>query len=259
MSDELALTKANGGQLEKIGDALPVQQDAENTLLGIIGAAVNSPEVDAEKVERLLKVYQTVTEDKRRTAFYEALARLQADLPQIRRSGKIVDNKGGLRKYAKLEDLHNAIQPLLQREGFAFSFNEKAVNPNGTLFEISGTLSHKDGHAETKVITVPFDKSPYRTDIQSRGSSQSYAHRYLIKMHLNIVEHNEDDDGSGISVTPITKAQIAELKSQLAEAKIRDQAFLKYMKVDGFEQIKLADWQKAQNLIRTKKDSHASD
>lgn len=250
MSDETAIQIVNAGQIE-----IAPAGDAANTLLGIIGAAVNSPEIDAGKVERLLNVYQTVLEDKRKTAFFAALARLQADLPQIRRTGKIVDNKGGLRKYAKLEDLHNAIQPLLQREGFCFSFNEKAVNPNGSLFEISGTLAHKDGHSETKVITVPFDRSPYRTDIQSRGSSQSYAHRYLIKMHLNIVERGEDDDGTGAAAKPITNEQAVELRKLLAEVKMQEPGFLKYMKVEKIEDIQERDLQKAKNLIDTKRGS----
>ena len=186
-------------------------------------------------------MHQTILTEQRRAAFSGALARLQAKLPQITKAGRI-QAKGGERRYAKIEDIDVAIRPLLAEEGFAFSFNEDATDGKNKVF--SCELSHAEGHSVTKRLTLPIDSSPYRTDCQSVGSTTSYARRYLIKMHLNMVEAGEDDDGQG-GAKPITQEQADTLRALRDEVKANGPKFLAFMGVPQVTDILARDYRKA--------------
>ena len=197
------------------GGAVEQSQPDEVAMLAIIANAAKDPEVDAEKAERMFALYERMVDRQARTAFFAALSELQAELPQINKRGKILNQDKTIRsRYALIEDVDKAIRPLLAKHGFAFSSDEGAASNDNKFFVIAGTLSHKGGYAETKRITMPFDSSQFRTSAQSRASTQSLGRRLLLKMHLNLVERGEDDDGQG-GAKPITKEQVAKLRAGL--------------------------------------------
>ena len=179
-----------------------------------------------------------------------ALARLEARLPQILKSGQITDRDGQVRnKYAKLEDVDVAIRPLCADEGFSFSFDSKATQGGA---EYSCTMQHRDGHVETKTLFLPLDTGAGRNSVQSAGSSLSYARRYLLSMHLHLVTRDEDNDGSGERV-PVTAEQAAHLKAALAEVKGNEARFLNWLACPSFEQIPAANYNRALRFIEEKK------
>ncbi len=219
---------------------------------GITRAALD-PQIDVAKLERLLAIQQTLLADQRRTAFRAALARLQERLPQITKQGTILDRDGKARnRFAKIEDIDATIRPLCAEEGFSFSFDSKA-GPGG-LIEFTGTLHHREGHAETKTIALPVDTGAGRNAVQSVGSTTSYARRYLLGMHLNLVTRDEDDDGAGGSGNePITAAQVAELGRLLSEAGGDPARFCKWLGVEGVEQVRLSQYGRALKFLEEKK------
>lgn len=219
---------------------------------GITRAALD-PNVDVAKLERLLDIQERLLADQRRTTFRAALARLQERLPQITKAGVILDRDGRARnKYAKLEDVDAVIRPLLAEEGFSFSFDSRSA-PNG-MIEFTGTLHHRDGHAETKTISLPVDAGAGRSAVQNVGSSTSYARRYLISMHLNLITRDEDDDGMGGSgKEPITPAQVVELTRMLAEAGGDPARFCKWLGVERVEDVRLAQYGRAIKFLEEKK------
>jgi len=220
-------------------------------LEGITRAALD-PAVDVAKLERLLDIQERLLADQRRTTFRAALARLQERLPQITKQGTILDGAGRARnKFAKLEDIDAVIRPLLAEEGFSFSFDSKTA-PNG-MIEFTCTLHHRDGHAETKTIALPVDNGAGRNAVQSVGSSTSYARRYLISMHLNLVTRDEDDDGAGGGHEPITSAQVAELRRLLDEAGGDPARFCRWLGVERVEDVRLAQYGRAIKFIEEKK------
>jgi hypothetical protein len=208
-----------------------VDSETAVVLDGITRAALD-PSIDVAKLERLLAIQQTLLADQRRTAFRAALARLQERLPQIQKSGLILGADNKVRnRFAKIEDIDNAIRPLCAEEGFSFSFDSKTA---GSSIEFTGTLHHREGHAETKTLTLPIDNGAGRNAVQSVGSTTSYARRYLLGMHLNLVTRDGDDDGmGGRNDEPITPTQVAELRKLLEESGGDPARFLKWLKVES--------------------------
>lgn len=127
-------------------------------------------------------------------AFYGDMSDLQDAMPTIKKEGKITVG-GQLRsRYARFEDILGQTKGLLKQYGFSVSFKSNFVD--GEL-EITGTLSHRQGHHESTTMRLPFDSSGSKNNVQAIGSSVSYGKRYVYCMLLNINITEEDDDGQG--------------------------------------------------------------
>lgn len=152
------------------------------------------PTVDVAKLEKLIEMQERIMRHNARAAFNAAFARMQPDIPEIDEKGKIVA-KGSVRStYAKLEDIHAAIKPILAKHGFAV--RHRTEWPRDGVIRVVGILSHEQGHAEESVFEAPMDRSEYRTDIQSMGSTVSYGRRYTTLDLLNIATRAQDNDGA---------------------------------------------------------------
>lgn len=238
-SESLTLGGSTGAALEKKPPA---------SLLEVIAQAVCDPRMDIEKMERLFQLQKEIVAEERKVAFDAALSRLQSVLPQIDKHGK-----GKNSKFAKLEDIDVIIRPFLAKEGFAFSFDEKQRNEKTVTFV--GILSHSEGHRETKQLTVSIDVAAknssgnsVRPAIQDDASTVSYARRYLIKMHLNLIEKDEDTDGDAGN-KPITEEDIRELNTMIQDTGADLKRFLDFMGVSGLAEIRKNEIKKAVNAL----------
>ena len=225
------------------------------SILEVIARAAADPTVDVAKLERLLAIQQTILADQRRTSYMAALARLQATLPQIAKSGQILDREGGLRnKYARIEDIDAKIRPLCAAEGFSFSFDSKPAQ-GGTAYECA--MHHRDGHTEVKTLVMPTDKGAGRNAVQDVGSTTSYARRYLLGMHLHLITRGEDDDGNG-PPAPITAVHLAELRAALVEVGGTEERFLKWAGVETWEALTEAHYTRGMKYMDEKRRQRAS-
>lgn len=129
-------------------------------------------------------------------AFEAAFAKMQPEIPVIDEHGRI-EVKGAIRStYAPLEDIHDVIKPITARHGFSIRHRtEWPADKPGTI-RIVGILGHQQGHREETVFEAPMDRSDYRTDIQSMGSTVSYGRRYTTLDLLNISTRKLDNDGN---------------------------------------------------------------
>ena len=238
---------------DKLATVQPTaMQSAEHQqagLLTVIARAAQDPTVDVDKLERLLAIQERMMVDARRTAFMSALAELQAELPQIAKTGRIVVKGTERSRYAKLEDIDQVIRPFLKAHGFAFSFD--ADSKDGRLYTFTAKLTHREGHFETKTLMLPIDKSDYRSDVQSIGSSESYAKRRLIKMHLNIIERDEDDDGNG-GRHPITHDQAAEIRALITSSGANEPRFLNWAAAPSVEEIPAGNYKRCVDFLKAK-------
>jgi hypothetical protein len=227
-----------------------VELARESSVLDVIARAARDPSVDVAKLERLLSIQERLITDQRRTAFMAAMARLQAKLPQIAKSGTICDRDGNVRnRFARIEDIDRAVRPLLAEEGFSLSYDSK---PGARDTEYSCTVAHRDGHAETKAIVLPRDDGQGRNAVQSSGSTISYARRYLLGMHLNLITCDEDDDGQG-EVTLVTAEQAEQLRRELKEVGGSEARFLAWLGVDALESVPLPRFAGALKFIDEKR------
>lgn len=154
------------------------------------------PSVDVEKLERLIQMKERIMRHEARAAYERAFAQMQSEIPEVSEKGRIIV-KGTLRStYAKLEDIHQAVKPILAKHGFSLRHRTEFPTDRPSVIRIVGILSHTDGHSEETAFEAPADKSDFRTDIQSMGSTVSYGRRYTTLDLLNIVTRGQDDDGA---------------------------------------------------------------
>ena len=219
-------------------------------MLDVIQRAATDPTVDIDKMERLLAMRERYDAEQRKTAFLAALSALEAELPQIAKSGTILDREGNVRnRFAKMEDVDAAIRPLCKEHGFAFSFD--SMVPVAGNITYTCTMSHREGHSETKQITLPIDKGGGRSDVQSVGSTTSYARRYLLGMHLHLVTRDEDDDGAG-GRGPITAEQAELLRALMTDTKTNEAKFLNWLAAPSIEEVPAANFARAMRALEEK-------
>jgi hypothetical protein len=151
------------------------------------------PDVNVEKLERLIAAQERILGHRARAEFEAAFAEMQGELPEITERGEIEVDGLVRSKYARFEDIITIVRPILQKHGFALRFRNETL-PNNCL-RITGVLSHRSGHSEQDQFDCPPDASGKKNNIQAMGSTRSYGQRYTTIALLNIVSRGADDDG----------------------------------------------------------------
>ena len=200
--------------------------------LAVLERIAKDPTVDVGKLREIIELQKDIRKVRAKIAFDQAFAKMQPELPAIKKNGKLIV-KGQLRsRFARLgEDILPAIMPVLLAHGFSLRHQtEFPAELKGTI-RVTGLLSHS-GHTEQSVFEAPMDKSDYRTDIQSMGSTVSYGRRYTTIDLLNLTLMGVDDDGQSSSTRqrenpetvnpdldkPITLAQRGDLAKRAVRA-----------------------------------------
>jgi len=162
-----------------------------------------NPDVDVAKLEKLIAMQERIMAHNARAAFDTAFTTLQTELPEINEQGRITRKDGStISTYAKLEDIHEAIKPIIAKHGFAIRHRTEWPADKPGIIRIVGILTHCQGHREESVFEAKADQSDYRTDIQSQGSTVSYGRRYTTIDLLNIVTRGQDKDGQAPKAAP---------------------------------------------------------
>jgi hypothetical protein len=230
---------------------IPQPAEDSRSLVQVIERAATNPEVDIDKMERLLQMHERITERQARAAYAAALARLQPRLPIIAERGGIRDRAGNVQsKYALWEDIVGVITPILSEEGFSLSFRT-GNDANGVT--VTGVLMHRDGHAESTSLTLPIDTSGSKNGVQSVGSSTSYGKRYTAAALLNLRTGEADDDGQAGPGGYITEAQAADLRALAEEVGADQGRFLKYLRADSIDTIPAGKFPAAVKALEAKR------
>jgi hypothetical protein len=172
----------------------------EATILAIIERASRDPNVDIDKMERLIAMHERVQAEQNRREFDNAMASAQEAMKAIRAN---MENKQTKSEYASYAQLDKAVRPIYSQHGFALSFNTgDAPNPNEV--RVLCTVSHRAGHRQDYKIDMPADgKGPQGAAVMTRthatGAAASYGQRYLLKLIFNLAVGDVDDDGNGAS------------------------------------------------------------
>lgn len=200
----------------------------------VISDAAANPAVDVEKLERLLNMQERILSKKAEIAFNAAFAEMQSEMPEITQHGEIKVSGQVRSKYAKFEDINEAVKPVLQKHGFAITFKTHTEKDSVT---VTGILMHRDGHRESTDMMLEADTSGSKNGVQSIGSSVSYAKRYVLSALLNITTRGEDDNGARGKTEYITEEQVIELKRLATETKSSIPKLCKYYKIDKIENL----------------------
>ena len=180
-----------------------------SAIIQVIERAVLNPQVDIDKMERLLQMQERVLDRQALMAYSAAMAAMQTELPSIVERGQ--GNNGA---YATLEDIVDTVRPIMQKHGFAVSFR---IQTQERGIQITGVLMHQEGHREETSMLLPADTSGSKNAVQAFGSSTSYGKRYVLCALLNITTRGQDDNGHAAApvklVTPFQAGQLKQLIS----------------------------------------------
>lgn len=201
MSKATVTQPVTSSLLEVPADAL-VTDTPVNALTAVADPAAamferlaRDPKVDPEKLERLIALQERIMRHNAKAAFDSAFSKMQPYIPEIDEKGQIRVKDTVRSTYAKLEDIHKVIKPILAKYGFAVRHRTEWPSDKPNIIRVVGILSHEQGHSEESVFEAPKDASDYRTDIQSQGSTVSYGRRYTTIDLLNISTRGSDNDG----------------------------------------------------------------
>jgi len=264
MADILA--KSNGGRATKVArvpqpEGQPSQDDASaNAVIQLIERAANNPNVDVDKLERLLGLQERYLSRQAEVAFNAAMQAAQAELPQVLRDAR---NPQTNSKYAKLETVSKVMNPVITSHGFSLSFGTD-VSPMPDHYRITCDLSHAAGHTRHYHADVPADATgmkgaPNKTPTHAFGSTMSYGRRYL-KLLIFDVATTDDNDGNATVRQPlVTEQQIAVIEGLIEDmvtllGSNRDRYrrnFLGYMQVDRVGAIAAKDFDRALDAINS--------
>lgn len=222
-------------------------------MLAMIERMAINPNIDVEKLERLIAMKKDMDASAARIAFTQGMVKMRPDLPRI-------EKKGHTDKYAfgKWEDIQDLIDPVLQKHGFDLTFRTSSGDKGIT---ITAVLSHQAGHEKETDLTLPADKGPGRNDNQAIGSTVSYGKRYTAGALLNLKLVGEDDDGAaGGRGNLLSMEQIEELENSIREVAKTDAEFeawvkslLDYLKHPSLDKIPAKDFAKTKAAIANAK------
>lgn len=217
-------------------DLAPTDDESGTTgIISVIERAAKDPNIDVQKMEKLLDMQERILEKQAEHEFWTAFAEMQTKLPVITEGGAIRHNGKLISKYARYdEDLHPVVTPILSEHGF--SLLHQNVSSDTESVTIKSTLAHRAGHKIDTAFPLKADTSGSKSGPQAVASSRSYAKRYNTCDLLNIATAGSDDDAQ--STKPrITEQQVADLESKLTEVGADKAAFLKFAKVEKLEDI----------------------
>jgi hypothetical protein len=236
-------------EIATVQEAPVISQSAG--LIAVIERAATNPEVDIDKMERLLQMHERIVERDSKAAYAAALATMAPALPSITERGSIKDRDKKVQStYALWEDVNDAIKPVLAAHGFALSF--RTGREDGQI-TVTGVLSHREGHSEETTITLPHDSSGSKNAVQAVGSSTSYGKRYTAGLLLNLTSRGEDDDAqSGGSGAVITDDQADEIRKLIDSTGSRVAPFLTYIGAPSVADIPAAKYAAAKAALAKK-------
>lgn len=236
-------------------DQLPAANPNESTaaILSVLERMATSKDIDPERVERFMAMYERMEARNAEKAFASAFAEMQGELPEIPERGKIIirdkNNRDVILQetpYALWEDINEAIKPILAKHGFALSFRP-GQEPDGRV-SVTAVLRHSAGHRDEAKMVLQHDGSGSKNAVQAIGSSTSYGKRYAAMALLNITSRGEDDDGQAAGAARSkgeSREPYADMQAEIdACATVEDLGLLWKSKAFQAELAKLPkDWQ----------------
>lgn len=225
-------------------------------ILSVIERAASNPNVDIDKLERLLEMRERVEAQTARKAYSAAMSTMRPTLPAIKKDGAIDMGRGKAISFAKWEDINDVVVPILGQHGFSIWFRTDVLEGK---VRVTCVVSHEAGHSEETSLVLPADTSGSKNAVQSLGSSVSYGKRYTASALLNLTTRDggpdRDDDGLAGGVAPTISAEqikkLRELCEKLGKSDA-EQTLAAYFKVDTLEDLPVALYARAERAIQLK-------
>jgi len=234
-------------------------------LLGIIQRVATDDRFDVEKMKALLEMRASEEERVRRMdredraevakrAWLREFSKVQAAIGPIMRSRANTHTKS---RYADLADIERIVTPVLTEHGFSTTCVPVPCEVTGSI-RMRLTIGHEDGHESVYEDDFPLDDkgtggTTNKTGIQAKGSTQTYARRYLKASALDLA-FMDDNDGNSASQNdrPISEDQYRALRQMMDDAGGDEGRFLAFFKIGNLWDLPMPRYGEADAMLRKK-------
>ena len=196
--------------------AVSEPQDQTGVMVSLIQRAATDPQVDLEKLDKLLDVKDRWEKEEARKAYVAALAAFKRSPPRLVKDKQVDFGEGRSRtryQYANLGDVASQVAAGLAEHGLSHGW---AVAQEQGVVTVTCTLTHEWGHGESVSITAPRDDTGNKNSIQQIGSAITYLERYTLMAITGLAAHDTDDDGQGAGTRPSQPQQQRRQEPQIA-------------------------------------------
>ena len=207
-------------QVEKVGGGAAI--------LSVIERAATDPNVDIDKMERLLDMHHQMIDRDAEQQFNISMTAAQSGMTAVAHNS---ENKQTSSNYADLAAIDKAIRPVYTSNGFSLSFGTDDC-PIPDYMRVVCDVSHAGGHTRRYQVDMPLDAAgikgtPNKTKTHAHGSTMSYSQRYLTKLIFNLT--TEDDDGNAAGAATISEQQAKNIEQLIVDVGIERAKFMKWL------------------------------
>ncbi len=246
-------------------EAMSAVHSEVGAVLSMIERVARDPSVDIDRVERMMNLHRELRKEEAERGFNAAMVAVQARMPQVKRDA---NNDQTRSKYARLETISAAVDPIIAAHGLSLSFGTD-TSSMADHYRIVCDVRH-GAHKERYFADIPIDGegmkgTKNKTDTHAFGSTMSYGRRYLKLMIFDISLTNEDNDGNRRRHDPepqrqpeapaaggaavITPDQVGQLRDAIHDLGETEANFCKVTKIKSLETIRADEFQAAKAFI----------
>ncbi|WP_142417227.1 ERF family protein [Bartonella massiliensis] len=206
-------------------------------------------DVDMDRLERLIALREKEIERQNYQNFVFDLSTMQTEYQKIQKNAINTHTKS---TYATLDQYIDAVKDTLAKYHFALFSRVKSQTATNIAIEI--TLSHPSGNQISTEGTFPIDGQGSKNNIQSVGSTITYARRYLLGMLLNVTSDEDDTDGNTL-IAGVTSEQMNEIKELIEQTQAKESDILSFIGVKNLTQMSYKQAQTVLFALKKKKRS----
>lgn len=223
------------------------------SLLQIIADAAANPNVNIDKMERLMEMRKQVMARAAEVSYHAAMTRAQRAMPSLKKD-KFNDQTKSW--YSSLASVVASAVPIYTQEGFSVSFGTEQSPLEGHIRVVADVM-HDNGHMKRYYYDNPIDLTGIagkvnKTQTHGRSSGVAYGRRYLLNLIFNLNACDDDNDGNGVGTATITEEQEATLRDMIESSGANAAQFLKYLKVDSLSDLPAVAYEDAMKALRQK-------
>jgi len=227
-------------------DTVLPEAAAPSAIISMIERAAMNPDVDINKMERLLEMQERIMAAQAKAEYSASKTTALAEMPSIPKNGRGHNDM----PYSKLKDIISTTRPVLAQHGLSLGWDTKV---EGDKIVVTAKLTHENGHEETTSLPLPFDNSGSKNAVQAIGSSQTYGQRYTAQAILGLsLGDDVDDDGKGGGTKSVSPEQFIILRDLIEASGSQEAAMLRAFGATSLEQFPLAKFDNAVIALKRK-------
>lgn len=243
-----------GSASREVADVAPTTESA--AIFQIIERAARDPNIDLDKMERLMAMRERELTRQAEQAFNEAMKAAQSEMRAVAADASNIQTKSKYATYAKLDSV---LRPIYTRHGFSISFDEDD-SPKPDHIRVLCYVAHEAGFTRTYRKDMPADgKGAKGGDVMTKthatGAAASYGMRYLLKGIFNVAVGEEDADGNQDTADDpaITPEQAANIRELVEETRADIERFCAYLKIEAIPDLRQSQYGRAVAMLEKKR------